>query len=322
MVRRISAVATILALGLMLAGCGQMRATGSGTSLPRSRAREASRSNEPERNGSGEHANRPRSTATSTRRCPGWRPLRPISTISARFGRGARHRLAQFDQLPAQRARSPRGRLAEQERARGDHRRRVQRHVFDDLGARLAILNCLYGIQLVFAEDLARRSRARSTTEVVKECWSRPRSACLHRGAAENVRVPVDEIEAVLPTSASCKFWCLPWARCRSAGGNSGALCRRPSATACGRHPRRQRLRHPVTSLGWPSITPRDYAAQAQGFPVAAREPDHRGRVRQVPALKVVLIESGSPGLPAFLWRSSKSAACAPRCRGSTARPR
>src|ERR671932_697720 len=31
----------------------------------------------------------------------------------------------------------------------------VQRHVFDRFGADLAILNCLYGVQLVFNEDMA-----------------------------------------------------------------------------------------------------------------------------------------------------------------------
>ena len=40
--------------------------------------------------------------------------------------------------------------------------------------------------------------------------------------------------------------------------------------------------RHPLTSLGWPTYYIEDYVGQAQALPGAARQPDLRGRVRQV----------------------------------------
>ena len=40
--------------------------------------------------------------------------------------------------------------------------------------------------------------------------------------------------------------------------------------------------RNPVTSLGWPTSYVEDYTSQAQGFQTPGREPDHRGRVRQI----------------------------------------
>ena len=64
--------------------------------------------------------------------------------------------------------------------------------------------------------------------------------------------------------------------------------------------------RHPVTPLGWPTYYTEDYAAQSQAFQAALSSPGLRGRVHQVPDLKVVLLESGFTWLPAHLWRLTK----------------
>ena len=50
----------------------------------------------------------------------------------------------------------------------------------------------------------------------------------------------------------------------------------------------------------------------ATRVPVAADEPDRRGRVRPLPGAAVVLVECGFAWLPAFLWRFDKALARPP----------
>jgi predicted TIM-barrel fold metal-dependent hydrolase len=64
--------------------------------------------------------------------------------------------------------------------------------------------------------------------------------------------------------------------------------------------------RHPVTAMGWPDHYVEDYIAQAEAFQAQLASLVSEGAFAKFPDLCIVLIESGVAWLPAFLWRFSK----------------
>src|SRR5215813_1339680 len=72
----------------------------------------------------------------------------------------------------------------------------VASHVFDRFGAGTAILNCLYGVQLVFNEDMA-AAFARAVNEWVAKEWldRDPRLRASIVVPLQNIEHAVDEIE-------------------------------------------------------------------------------------------------------------------------------
>ena len=184
----------------------------------------------------------------------------------------------------------------------------LARDVFDGLGADLAILNPLYGVQLVLNEDMA-RAFTRALNDWVKAEWldRDPRLRASIVLPMHNVEHAVDELE-----------------RCAGDRRFVQAMMLVGSETPLGRRhwwPLYERLeklgmplgihagssfRNPVTSLGWPSYFMEDYAAQAQAFQSALTSLVTEGVFARCPALKVVLMESGVTWLPAFMWRLSK----------------
>jgi uncharacterized protein len=184
----------------------------------------------------------------------------------------------------------------------------LQAHVFDRWGASLAICNCLYGVQLVLNEDMARAFTRALNDWIVKEWLDRdPRLRASIVVSLQNVEFAVDEIERCARNPRFVQVLVLAMGEV--------PLGRRhfwPIYAAAERH----RLpigihagsayRHPVTSLGWPTYYVEDYAAQAQGFQSQVTSLICEGVLAKHPGLKVVLIESGVTWVPAFLWRMSK----------------
>ena len=180
--------------------------------------------------------------------------------------------------------------------------------VLDRWGADAAILNCLYGVQLVLSEDMA-RAFARAINDWLAKEWldrdSRLRASIVV--PLQSVDFAVEEIERCAADRRFVQVLVLAM--------GDVPLGRRqlwPVWAAAERH----RLpigvhagsayRHPVTSLGWPSTYIEDYSAQSLGFQSQIASLVTEGVFQKFPRLTVVLLESGVTWLPAFVWRLAK----------------
>ena len=184
----------------------------------------------------------------------------------------------------------------------------LTRQVCDRWGASHAILNCLYGVQLIYNEDMARAFASALNDWIVKEWLDRdPRLRASIVIPMQNVEYAVDEIERCAKDRRFVQILVLAM--------QETLLGRRhhwPIFAAAERHGLAvgihagSNYRNPVTSLGWPTSYVEDYTSQSQGFQSQVASLITEGVFAKYPKLKVVLIESGVTWLPAFLWRFSK----------------
>jgi hypothetical protein len=182
------------------------------------------------------------------------------------------------------------------------------RQVLDRWGAGAAILNCLYGVQAVFNEDMAAAFAKAINSWLAKEWLDRdPRLRASIVVPLQNVELAVDEIERCAADKRFVQVLVLAM--------GEAPLGRRsfwPVFAAAERHGlpigihAGSSYRHPVTALGWPTYYVEDYASQSQGFQSQTASLITEGVFSKFPKLKMVLIESGVTWVPAFLWRFSK----------------
>ena len=167
--------------------------------------------------------------------------------------------------------RSRRGRLAAGGGQAGPRPRRLRSRRSTGSAGSLAICNPLYGVQLLFSEDMAARLLPRGQ-RLDGQGMARPRSAAarLDRGADAEHRIGGRRDRALRrgpPLRAG-------------AGAGDGRDAARPAALLadlCGRRAHGLPIgihagsayRHPLTSVGWPSYYVEDYAPGA-GFQIAA----------------------------------------------------
>jgi predicted TIM-barrel fold metal-dependent hydrolase len=184
----------------------------------------------------------------------------------------------------------------------------LRTHALDRWNIDIAVCNCLYGVQLLFSEDMA-AAFAKAVNDWVAREWldrdKRLRASIVV--PMQNTDQAVAEIERCATDKRFVQVLVLAM--------GEAPLGRRqywPVFEAAERHGlpigihAGSSYRHPVTSLGWPSWYVEDYCAQAQGFQAQVASLVCEGVFAKYSKLKVVLLESGVTWLPAFLWRLSK----------------
>jgi uncharacterized protein len=184
----------------------------------------------------------------------------------------------------------------------------LREHALDRWEVSAAILNCLYGVQLLHDEHMA-AAFARALNGWIAAEWldPEPRLRASIVVAPQNPELAVDEIERLAPDRRFVQVLML-------AMGDLplGKRFYWPIYAAAERHGlpigihAGSSYRRPVTALGWPTYWAEDYANQPQAFQGQLASLVSHGVFGRFTGLKVVLIESGVTWLPAFLWRFSK----------------
>ncbi len=141
-------------------------------------------------------------------------------------------------------------------------------HVCDRWQAGIAILNCLYGVGLLFSEDMAFAFTRALNAWVAKEWLDRdPRLRASIVVPLQNTEYAVDEIERCAKDRRFVQILVLAM--------QETPLGRRhfwPIYAAAERHGlplgihAGSTYRHSITSLGWPSYYIEDYASHTQAF--------------------------------------------------------
>lgn len=185
---------------------------------------------------------------------------------------------------------------------------RLRQDALDPFGTSLAIANCLYGVQLLFSEDMA-TAFARAVNDWMAREWldREPRLRASIVVPPQNVELAVDEIERCAKDPRFVSILLLVM--------GDHPLGKRqywPIYAAAERHNLTVSIHagsayhNPPTPVGWPSYYTEDYVAQAQAFQSQLTSLICEGVFNRHPNLKVALLESGFTWLPAHLWRLTK----------------
>jgi predicted TIM-barrel fold metal-dependent hydrolase len=185
----------------------------------------------------------------------------------------------------------------------------LRTQVLDAFGSALAICNCLYGVHLLFSEDMA-AAFARAVNDFIAREWldREPRLRASIVIPLQSPELAVDEIErcaadrrfvqVLVPVMGDHPLGRRHYWPVYAAAERHGLpLCIHAGSA----------YRHPVTGVGWPSYYVEDYAAQAVAFQSQLSSLVCEGVFSKYPDLRVVLAESGFTWLPALVTRLAKS---------------
>jgi len=185
---------------------------------------------------------------------------------------------------------------------------RLRIDALDGFGVDVAICNCLYGVNLLFSEDMS-AAFATAVNDFLAREWldrdKRLRASMVipfdspSLAVAEIERRAEDPrfVQVLVPLMGETPLGRRAHWPIYEAAQKAGL----PIGIHAG-----STYRHPVTPVGWPSYFSEDYAAQATGFQSQLTSLICEGVFSRFRDLRVVLIESGFTWLPAFIWRLSK----------------
>jgi uncharacterized protein len=184
----------------------------------------------------------------------------------------------------------------------------LRQHALDPFHTSVAIANCLYGVQLLFSEDMG-AGFARALNDWMKAEWldKEPRLRASIVVPAQNPAMAVEEIERVAPDRRFVQVLMLVMGEMPLGKRHYWPIyeAAEKHGLPIGVHAG-SAYRHPVTPIGWPSYYTEDYAAQSAAFAQCLSSLICEGVFAKFPSLKVVLLESGFTWLPAHLWRLTK----------------
>ena len=185
---------------------------------------------------------------------------------------------------------------------------RLQKDALDAFGLSTAIANCLYGVRLLFSEDMAKGFARAVNTWMAKEWLDKePRLRASIVLPIQSPEYSVEEIEywagdprfvqVLIPVMHEMPlgrryYWPIYEAAARHGlpvGIHAGSS-----------------YRHAPTPAGWPSYLIEDYCAQSIAFQSMVTSLICEGVFQKFPDLKVVLLESGVTWYPAHIWRLTK----------------
>ncbi len=185
---------------------------------------------------------------------------------------------------------------------------RLREEALDPFQNSIAICNCLYGVQLLFSEDLAAAfCRAINDWMVAEWLDHEPRLRASIIIPVQNPQMAVDEIERCAKDPRFVQVLML--------AGADMPLGKRhywPIYAAAERHRlpigihAGSNYHNPPTAVGWPSTYVEDYVAQSQSFQTQLTSLICEGVFSRHPDLKVVMLESGVAWVPAHMWRLTK----------------
>jgi predicted TIM-barrel fold metal-dependent hydrolase len=185
----------------------------------------------------------------------------------------------------------------------------LRRQVLDPWDVQYAVLNCLYGIQMIHNEDLA-VAMARAVNDWQRAEWlnKEPRLRASIVVPAQNPEQAAEEIQRlgrhpgfvqVLFMVRSEKpygkryYWPIYEAAEQyglaigiHAGGVTG---------------------YPTMPVGWPSHYLEDYVSHSQAFQTQIVSLVSEGVFKKFPNLRVVMMESGFTWMPSLMWRFDKN---------------
>ncbi len=184
----------------------------------------------------------------------------------------------------------------------------IQSECLDPFGLSIAICNCLYGVQLLFSEDMAA-----AFAQAVND-WTRAELLDRDPRLRASIVVPIQSIERSVDEIERCAADPRFVQVLLLASGDQplGKRVHWPIYAAAARHHlpigihAGSNYHNPPTAVGWPSYYTEDYVAQAQAFQSQLTSLICEGVFNKYPDLKLVLLESGWTWLPAHLWRLTK----------------
>ena len=185
----------------------------------------------------------------------------------------------------------------------------LQREALDRFGVRHAIVNCLWGSQALFAEDMA-AALCRAVNDWIAAEWldRDPRLRASIMVPAQSPELAAREIEQRADDPRFVQVLVL--------AGLDMPLGRRiywPMFRAAAEHGlpvgihAGSAYRHPPSASGWPSYLLEDYVSNTQLFAAQLASLVSEGVFAKFPRLTVVLLESGVTWLPAFAWKFNKT---------------